>query len=284
MVELAAELHGVTSARPGEVIQYACTALGRCRGGEWAEADACDAADIDQNASLRRTVDDRKVSGVALNGAKAKLIEKVAGEDGSQLNAATVLMVNITGAPVDDAEPSGIVWLVICEPRKANVAAVLRVQVEVDLGDQRPVCLTEGSRADFAARKSECRSIGLGNGDDVRQCVRVVLELPEEKELVFDNRAAEGKCLIMPAAIGLRSGKGRNCLQVQGTILPQRRAMKGIRSRFKNDIDLSTRRTAKLRGVSTGESLGLSHRLRCDDNQTNLTTRSMLRIVQSIKI
>jgi hypothetical protein len=82
VVKLSAELHGVASTCPCEIIEDARTALGRRRGGEWAKADACDTADVNQNASLWRAVDYREISGVALNGAKAQFIEEVAGEDG----------------------------------------------------------------------------------------------------------------------------------------------------------------------------------------------------------
>jgi hypothetical protein len=113
VIELTAELHCAASARPGQVVKHTGAALSGSSGGERAKADVRDAADVDQSASLRRTANHGKVPGIALNGAKAQLVEKFAGENGSELDTTAVLVIDVAGATIDDAESTAVVWLMI---------------------------------------------------------------------------------------------------------------------------------------------------------------------------
>ena len=86
---------------------------------------------------------------------KRSSLSRLFGEDRGQLNAASILVVDIARAAIDDAEATGVVWLMVGEARITNIAAVLCVQRVIHFADDRPVRLAEGRGADLIAGQAE---------------------------------------------------------------------------------------------------------------------------------
>ena len=172
----------------------------------------------------------------------------------------------------------------IGEAREANVTAVLLVQGIVHFADDRPIGFTKGSRADLVAGQPERGGIGRRDGNGVRKCVGIVLELPEEKQPVLADRPTQGEGLVAPAAVGLDGRKRGDRLQGAGAPLTERRAVKLVGAGFHHHVDLAAGCSAELSRIAVGQGLGLRNCLRRHDDEANLAVAAVLRVVESVQV